>query len=223
MKLVELFEQYGQIDPKAKKIIINLQDFDKSIQNDYRKQIKVFHEFENGRIIMEKCNALDFLYSLYDGKNKNLLEVFCDNTIIECDVIKISEKAILPSKSRASDVGYDISIIEKIKDINETTSMYETGIKICPEYGYYCKIYARSSLIKSGYILTNSVGIIDGNYRGSIKICLTKISEEAPEITLPYKCCQLILEKHYQSKINEVERMYETERSEGGFGSTNKS
>lgn len=221
MELINLFKTYGEIDATNKKIMINLSEFDKETQNFYRSKIKVFHLFEDNRLIFEKCNALDFFFTLYDGKDKNLLELFYDKGMIQCDVMKMSEYAFIPSKSRASDVGFDITIIKKIKEINENTTMYDTGIKICPEYGYYSQIFPRSSLIKSGYILTNSVGIIDGNYRGTLKICLTKISPDAPEIFLPYKCCQLIFFEHFQTVMNEVDTMYETERSEGGFGSTN--
>ena len=60
MELINLFKTYGEIDATNKKIMINLSEFDKETQNFYRSKIKVFHLFEDNRLIFEKCNALDF-------------------------------------------------------------------------------------------------------------------------------------------------------------------
>ena len=100
--------------------------------------------------------------------------------------------------------------------------MYDTGIIVQPDFGYYTKIVPRSSLVKSGYILKNSIGIIDGSYLGTLKIALTKIDDTLPDLTLPFCCCQLILDRFYHSELEEVYSFEETTRGEGGFGSTNK-
>ena len=74
-------------------------------------------------------------------------------------------------------------------------------------------------------MLTNSIGIIDGTYRGHLMICLTKIDETMPDLILPFRCCQLILDRslHYIMEDTEtVDKLGYTNRGEGGFGSTNK-
>ena len=85
-----------------------------------------------------------------------------------------------------------------------------------------CNPAPRSSLYKLGYLLSNSVGIIDPSYRGTIKIALTKINKQAPPIELPNKRFQLI-PREFLSNIFSVEvtnELQDTKRGEGGFGST---
>ena len=56
-------------------------------------------------------------------------------------------------------------------------------------------------------------------------ICLTKIDETMPDLILPFRCCQLILDRslHYIMEDTEtVDKLGYTNRGEGGFGSTNK-
>ena len=96
-------------------------------------------------------------------------------------------------------------------------------IKIELKKDYYAEIVPRSSLSKSGYILSNSIGIIDNSYRGNLLISLTKICDDMPDITLPNRCCQLIIKKQLYIDLYEVDEeknLYNTTRNEGGFGST---
>ena len=107
--------------------------------------------------------------------------------------------------------------------MGEKTTLYDTGIRVIPSHGYYLKIFPRSSLSKSGYLLANSVGIIDPNYLGTLKIALTKTDDSKPDIELPFRCCQLIMDKkiEFNTVIVEDEEEFEiTERGEGGFGSS---
>ena len=100
--------------------------------------------------------------------------------------------------------------------------LYETGLIIQPCVGYYAEIVPRSSLSKTGYALANSVGIIDGNYLGTIKIPLRKVSPDAQPITFPFTCCQLIIRRQEHVLLEEVEEsdLLSTSRMDGGFGST---
>jgi len=99
--------------------------------------------------------------------------------------------------------------------------MYDTGIIIKPPDGYYTEIVPRSSIVKSGWILANSVGIIDPTYRDTLKVVLKRVDKEQPEIPLPNRICQLILKPFVESfSVIETDSLEETERK-GGFGSTN--
>jgi len=57
-------------------------------------------------------------------------------------------------------------------------------------------------LSESGYMFTNS--IIDPSYTSSLKIVLTKIDESLPDLKLPFKCCQIIMEKAIHYEMEEV-------------------
>lgn len=168
------------------------------------------------------CSKYDFLGAIYSGINCcSFVTSNFNLTIPQCSFIRVNEKAIAPSKDNWSDVGYDLSIISKIKDFNSRTSLYDTGIKINIDFGYYAEIVPRSSISKSGYILSNNIGIIDNSYRGNLMIALTKIADDAIEIEYPFRCCQLIIKKQDYVNLEEVESgLTETKRNEGGFGST---
>ena len=70
-------------------------------------------------------------------------------------------------------------------------------------------------------MLANNVGIIDQSYRGNLLIALMKIDDNAPEITLPLKVCQMIFRHQVNVDITEVvDNFDETLRADGGFGSS---
>lgn len=137
-------------------------------------------------------------------------------------VYRKDPKAILPSKKHDDDVGYDLTIISKVKNFGEKTTLYDTGIVVEPPPGYYIEVVPRSSLSKSGYMLSNSMGIIDPPYRDSIRVPVTRVDSSIPELTLPFTGFQLIVRQHVHVEIEEVkeDELTETERGTGGFGST---
>ena len=106
--------------------------------------------------------------------------------------MKSREDAVTPIKGHVSDSGFDLTILEKVKT-SGNVEYYTTGLKIQPPHGYYFDLVPRSSLSKTGYMLANSVGIIDQSYRGPIIAALIKIDPEAKELELPNKCVQIIL------------------------------
>ena len=157
---------------------------------------------------------------LYKNFNKLINNDISDTFIPRIKVFKDNVNAILPSKCRQSDAGYDITIIKEAKKMNDKTILYDTGIKLDIPNGYYVEIVPRSSISKSGFMLANSIGIIDQSYRGNIFIALTKIIDDAV-IELPFKCCQMIIRKQIYGKIIESENDFSsTNRGAGGFGST---
>lgn len=127
--------------------------------------------------------------------------------------------AIPPTKTRASDSGFDLHLLEKIKDIG-SIEMYDTGIRITPAYDWYFDLIPRSSIIKSGYMLANSIGVIDASYLGSILVPLIKIDKNAPPLELPCKLVQIIPRPRIHCEIIEVSDFEDSGRSSGSFGST---
>jgi dUTP pyrophosphatase len=113
--------------------------------------------------------------------------------------------------------------------MNSDTVLYDTGIKLEIPNGYYVEIVPRSSISRSGYMLANSVGIIDQGYTGNLYVALRKINKDCEDLVMPYKCCQIIMKKQIYPKIV-IEDIVSTEtdshnnsgtsRGSGGFGST---
>lgn len=121
-----------------------------------------------------------------------------------------------------SDAGYDLTIISIYKTFSTKTKLYDTGIKLDIPNGYYVEIVPRSSISKSGYILSNNIGIIDQGYKGNLYVALTKIDDKMPDLTLPFKCCQLLIKKQiYANFIETNNELEDSNRNIGGFGSTN--
>jgi dUTP pyrophosphatase len=126
---------------------------------------------------------------------------------------------VVPFKTRVSDSGYDITLIEKIKQTGDV-EFYTTGIKIKPIYGFYFDLVPRSSIMKTGYMLANSVGIIDQGYFGEVIAGLIKVDKGAPDLELPARILQIIPRQAFHIEWELVNELPETQRGEGGFGST---
>lgn len=140
------------------------------------------------------------------------------------DSIKVkllSENAVLPSKSRASDTGYDLTLISIVKRVHIDTGdvvFYGTGVAVTPPRGYYFDLVPRSSMSKQGIMLANSVGIIDRTYRGEIIVPIKYVGGK--NLELPAKVVQLIPRAISHFDVEQVTSLDDTARSGGGFGST---
>lgn len=133
---------------------------------------------------------------------------------------KCREKSFAPYKKNVTDSGWDLTLLEKIKESGDT-EFYSTGIKIAPAYGWYFDLVPRSSLSKSDYMLANSVGIIDRSYRGEVIVALRKMKENPIPLELPGRYVQIIPRPVVHGISEEVSELDLTNRGEGGFGSTN--
>ena len=127
--------------------------------------------------------------------------------------------AVLPSK-RVIDVGFDLTIIDVYQTVSDNIIMFETGVALDIPVGYYVELMPRSSMSKTGYMLANSVGVIDPGFAGSLKVPLIKVDHSMPDLQLPCKIAQLILKPYVFSYGVEVDTLQPTTRGIGGFGST---
>ena len=106
--------------------------------------------------------------------------------------------------------------------------MYDSGISVVAPIGHYIEIVPRSSLSKLGHMMANSIGIIDPDYRGTLKVVLTQVDDSAEPISLPFTKFQLILRTAVETDVqvhtltDNQHRQYSTStvRGDGGFGST---
>lgn len=171
-------------------------------------------------LVFDSCVAFDVADKLWCDKHINFLKMLVPDLIkIKC--IKKDPNAIIPSKVRITDSGLDLTAITLLKKIGDV-NFYDTGISLVPLKGYYFKVYPRSSISKTGYMLANGVGVIDETYTGNLILALRKMDSSVPDLDLPCKIAQLIPEKNIYSVIEEtLEETLKTSRGDGGFGSTN--
>lgn len=96
-----------------------------------------------------------------------------------------------------------------------------TGLYIELPVGFEAQIRPRSGLaIKKGLSVLNSPGTIDADYRGEIGVILINLSNDEVTIENGERICQMVIAKHEQADLIEVEVLNQTERGTGGFGST---
>lgn len=130
---------------------------------------------------------------------------------------KIRPNATLPMKMGMGNSGYDISAAY-IEDCGSYIKVF-TGISAQCPVGTYLELYPRSSIYKKGLNLANSIGVIDNSYRGEIIAIFNKLDKYVP-IDIGERIGQLIPRQYKVAKFVEVEELDETQRGEGGFGST---
>ena len=102
-------------------------------------------------------------------------------------------------------------------------AMIPTGLSIELPEGYEMQIRPRSGLAaKHGITVLNSPGTIDADYRGEIRVILVNLSNEEFRIEAGERIAQMVVARHEQVEWDLTEELAESERGEGGFGSTGK-
>ena len=145
---------------------------------------------------------------------------------MKVNIKKINSNATTPTYGSTEAAGLDLyALIE-----NETSSLFipssatvkiNTGIAIEIPKGYFGAVYARSGLsIKNGLRPANCVGVIDSDYRGEIIVALHNDSSEDYIINNGDRIAQIVITPYLTIEPNEVTELSNTERGEGGFGST---
>ena len=98
-----------------------------------------------------------------------------------------------------------------------------TGLFMQLPVGYEAQIRPRSGLaLKRGLTVLNTPGTIDSDYRGEVGVILINLSSEPQTIESGERICQMVIARHEQPEVEQVEVLDETERGAGGFGHTGR-
>lgn len=139
---------------------------------------------------------------------------------------KLRDGAKIPFRATQGSAGMDLSacIDESVTIKPGDLTLIPTGIAIeLPGAEYVAYIFARSGLgIKHGICLSNGVGVIDSDYRGEVCVGLCNVSGKEYTITPGERVAQMVISPVSLMPVCEVEELSDTERGEGGFGSTGK-
>ena len=129
----------------------------------------------------------------------------------------------IPKRGHETDAGIDLTAMF-VEQKRPDVFFFDTGISVQMSDGYYVEIVPRSSITKTDFILANSVGIIDPDYRGRIFIPLRYVGSDdaikAAERLLLKRIAQMLVRKLESCQIEIVESLENTVRGKGGFGST---
>ena len=138
---------------------------------------------------------------------------------MKVNIKRLHENATIPFYAKESDAGMDL-VITDIKGETEWDISYGFGISMEIPEGFMGLVFPRSSIRKTDLLLSNSVGVIDAGYRGEIQATFKKTGGAVYKIG--DRGAQLIIIPHPIIEWNEVNELNNTERGEGGFGSTGK-
>ena len=136
---------------------------------------------------------------------------------------KLKENALLPTYGTAYSAGADLyACLEQSVVLKPgQTLLIPTGIGMEIPMGYAGLIYARSGLsTKKGLAPANKVGVIDADYRGEIQVPLYNQSRENQTVEPGERIAQLVITPFLKAVFEETDVLQETQRGEGGFGST---
>jgi dUTP pyrophosphatase len=102
-------------------------------------------------------------------------------------------------------------------------SLVPTGFAMALPDGFEAQIRPRSGLaVKYGIGIINAPGTIDADYRGEVKIALINLGREPVTLKRGDRIAQMVIQRVYQARIDEVRRLDDTDRSAGGFGHTGR-
>lgn len=138
---------------------------------------------------------------------------------MKVNFIKLNDKAVIPTKAHPTDAGFDLTAVSCEYNSETKLVSYGTGIAVAIPKGYVGLIFPRSSIYKTNCTLSNAVGVVDCGYSGEIKFKF-----RVPDATNYYhigdRIGQLIIMPYPEIEFEEVEDLGESDRGEGGFGST---
>jgi dUTP pyrophosphatase len=138
--------------------------------------------------------------------------------------IKIDENGTLPTYAHPTDAGADLYASEDIDlQPNSFGNLVQTNISVATPIGYECRVSLRSGIAKKTKLrLSNGIGVVDTNYRGKVGILLDNFDDKVYSVKKGERLAQIVFAKVSYANFIEVDELDETDRGEGGFGSTGK-
>lgn len=141
---------------------------------------------------------------------------------LKISFMPLTNTAALPTYGNAGDAGADLYADEDVTLNSSQRQLVSTGIAVAIPEGYAGFIQPRSGLAhKHGVTVLNTPGLIDSGYRGELKVLLRNTDTYYPfEIKAGDRIAQLVIQKVEHVEFEQVESFDDTQRGEGGFGST---
>ena len=137
---------------------------------------------------------------------------------------KLSKNGKLPTKADAGAVGYDLYAAEAVIVPARSWKLVSTGLSWQPESNNVeMQIRPRSGLAyKYGITVLNAPGSIDASYRGNVGVLLMNNSNTDYRVSIGDRIAQAVFRKTDEFHLQIVDSLDETERNDGGFGSSGK-
>jgi dUTP pyrophosphatase len=144
---------------------------------------------------------------------------------MKVQIKKLNENAVIPSYAKSGDAGMDLVATSIISE-TDTQITFGIGLALEIPFGFVGLIFPRSSVRKTRLMLSNCVGVVDSGYRGELQATFNKIHTTIENQKNDYKVgdriAQIMIIPHPEVEFEEADELSDTERGEGGFGSTGK-
>jgi dUTP pyrophosphatase len=141
-----------------------------------------------------------------------------DAPIVE---IELLDGGFIPMYATYGDAGADLVASEGGYVAARGHALIKTGIKIAIPYGYAGLVHPRSGLaLKKGITVLNAPGTIDAGYRGEVGVILQNTTDLDVYVEPGERIAQLVIQKVETAEFKIVDALTESDRGEGGFGST---
>lgn len=134
-------------------------------------------------------------------------------------VERIDKNAKLPTKAYQGDAGFDLYACEECEITPQGKQIIRTGLRFAIPEGYAGFVWDKSGLAAK-HSLTTLAGVLDSNYRGELKVVLANLGTASYKVEKGQKIAQLVIKKVEAPEIIETKIEDETQRGEGGFGSS---
>jgi dUTP pyrophosphatase len=137
-------------------------------------------------------------------------------------VRRLDPAATLPTRSHAGDAGFDLYALEPVRLGPGERAAVRTGIAVEIPERHAGLVLPRSGLAaRHGLALVNAPGLIDEGYRGEVRVLLLNTDRAEPvEVAAGDRIAQLVVTRVEKPDLVEVEQLSETDRGDGGFGSS---
>jgi dUTP pyrophosphatase len=188
-----------------------LKDFEKKLNSDDMEDLSVFGD-------------IDKLLGLLSNDIMTSPEF---NTQVKIPAVtvkikKLTKNAVIPSYSKAGDAGMDLTITSEIENTSFSVT-YGFGIALEIPRGYVGLVFPRSSIRNQELVLSNSVGVIDSGYRCELQATFKKTNGlDSLKYKVGERGAQIIIMPHPNIELIEFKDLSDSERGDGGFGSTGK-
>lgn len=137
--------------------------------------------------------------------------------------IVLGPGAQAPFYATPGSAGMDLRSTEAVELAPGERKLVATGLKIAVPAGFEAQIRPRSGLaLKQGISMVNTPGTIDSDYRGEVGVILINHGQETVNLEAGERIAQMVICPVVQVSVRIVSKLDETERGEGGFGSTGK-
>jgi dUTP pyrophosphatase len=198
--------------------------------NEFQEYLKKLQEIEKN--LSEDDDDLDIEFiedieNILTKLNKEINLSKTENTnqysySIDVNIKKLNESAVIPTYAKDGDAGMDLVATEILSNTTFDVT-YGTGIALEVPKGFVGLVFPRSSVRKYDLTLSNSVGVIDSGYRGELQVTFKKTNGlDSLKYNVGDRIAQIMILPYPKINFKKVDNLSDSERGEGGFGSTGK-